>query len=524
MESHNRKGTAMASDNVGVEREVKFGVDLSFALPNLGGVCPGITYLPDQELRAEYLDTADRRLWHRDITLRFRTVDHAGIGTWTLKLPTAGFGPTLDGTELSWLGPREAIPAEATRVLRGLVRGSTLDRLVEMVTARRRFALHDADGGKWGELDDDTVAVIGGPRDGTRFRQIEVELESVGRSGLDGVVEQLRVAGAIVDNQPKVAKALGRAGLASADDVAPVDGGASLGDVVRASIANALDGILDHDYRLRLEPFDPLSLSVHHGRVASRRLRSDLKTLRPVLDPDWMARIRPELQWLGEVLGRVRDADVLAGHLSAARAVLLEDAEGIDELEQRLAHQRRTACWQLAEVLDSQRYVDLVDQLHTAARTTPFTASGRPGRPSPVSRVTDPASFALPPLIRDRFDALRQKVDGAGSHPSDVELHGIRIGAKQVRYAAEMAIPVIGIPARLTSVAAQKLQTVLGEHHDAVVAVQWLRQEGLAGTLAAGFAAGRLAAEQYRRQKRRRRQWRLVWDRLDSKEVRGWIS
>jgi CHAD domain-containing protein len=496
----------------------------TFALPDIGEASGGITPLPDQELRAEYLDTADLRLWAQGITLRFRTSEHAGSGTWTLKLPAAGSDPTLDRTELSWPGTRESFPGEAAGILRGLVRGSTLDQLVELVTTRRRVALHDAHGAKWGELDDDTVAVIGGPKNGSRFRQIEVELTPDGRSGLDRVVEQLTEAGAVVDNQPKIAIALGPAGLASADDRAPIDRHALLGDVVQASIAGALERILEHDHRLRLDPSDPPPHSVHHGRVATRRLRSDLKTLGPVLNPDWAAHIRAELQWLGEVFGRVRDADVLDGHLSDARAALPQDTVGIDELKQRLSDQRRAASRQLAEVLDSKRYLDLLDRLHTAARDAPFAAAGQPGRPSPDLRVTDPARRALPPLVRTGWRALRRKVGQAGGHPSEVELHRIRIAAKQVRYAVDMATPVIGDPARLTAAAAWHLQTVLGNHQDAVVAVQWLRRQGLAGSSAAGFAAGLLTAHQYGRQEELRRQWRSAWDRLDKKKVRGWIS
>ena len=522
-EPHNRKGVPMACVDDNVEREVKFGVGPSFTLPDLGGESRGITPLPGQELRAEYLDTADLRLWAHGITLRFRTGEQPGSGTWTLKLPTAGPGPTLDRSELSWSGTRESFPAEAAGVLRGLVRGSTLDRLVEMQTTRRRLALHDDNGAKWGELDDDTVAVIGGARDGTVFRQIEVELTPDGRSELDRVVEHLTQAGAVVDNQPKIAIALGSTDLASADDIAPIDGRAWLGEVAQASIAEALDKILENDYRLRLDHSDPQPHSVHHGRVATRRLRSDLKTLGPVLDSDWTTHIRAELQWLGEVLGRVRDADVLAGHLSDARAAFPDDAEGIDELKQCLAVQRDAASRQLAEVLDSKRYLDLLDQLHTSARAASFAAAEGPERSFLAPMPTEPARRALPPLVQKGLRALRRKVKHAGRHPSDLELHRIRIAAKQVRYAVDMATPVIGEPARLTAAAAWQLQTVLGNHQDAVMAVRWLRRQGLAGSSAAGFAAGLLTAQQCRRQEKLRRQWRSAWDKLD-KNARDWVS
>jgi len=44
--------------------------------------------------------------------------------------------------------------------------------------------------------------------------------------------------------------------------------------------------------------------------VASRRLRSDLRTFRRILDPAWRTGLSAELRWMGDVLGAVRDRDV----------------------------------------------------------------------------------------------------------------------------------------------------------------------------------------------------------------------
>ena len=90
---------------------------------------------------------------------------------------------------------------------------------------------------------------------------------------------------------------------------------ATVGDVIRSSIANGYERLLDHDYRLRLRPGDPPEHAVHQARVATRRLRSDLKTFGPFLDPVWLRHTTAELKWLGNRLGQVRDADVLAQRL-----------------------------------------------------------------------------------------------------------------------------------------------------------------------------------------------------------------
>ena len=61
---------------------------------------------------------------------------------------------------------------------------------------------------------------------------------------------------------------------------------------------------------------------VHQARVATRRLRSDLRTFQPLLDEAWADALRDELRWLGAELGRVRDAEVLRDRLRAAATTL----------------------------------------------------------------------------------------------------------------------------------------------------------------------------------------------------------
>ncbi len=309
-----------------VEREVKLKADLDLALPDLRGVVGGTYRLPEQDLRAAYFDTPDFRLWSRGITLRHRLGEGPASGMWTLKLPEKPTGATLDRTELSWPGSRDEIPAEAQRLLRGLVRSAELCQVAELNTVRRPLELHDKGGQSWAVMDDDTVTVSGGPRDGLRFRQVELELaddrprRSVSRE-LDQVVRVLRKAGARHDGSPKLARALGKEAGSTPHAVAQADVGtrSSLEAVIRHSINDGLDRLLDHDYRLRLSAYDPPAYDIHQARVATRRLRSDLRTFRPALDPVWVRHTRDELRWIGSALGNVRDVDVLTSGLSMRR-------------------------------------------------------------------------------------------------------------------------------------------------------------------------------------------------------------
>ena len=112
----------------------------------------------------------------------------------------------------------------------------------------------------------------------------------------------------------------------------------------------------------------------------------------------------------------------------------------------------------------------------------------------------------------------------AGRHPSDRDLHRIRIGAKQLRYAAEAATPVVGERARRTAKKAERLQEILGEHHDAVNAEEWLRIAGLEGPVSARFEAGVLAAGERTRQRELRQEWQRQRRSLASKNEKRWLA
>ena len=491
-----------------LERELKLEADLDFVVPDLTGLAGEPERLPTQELRTSYFDTADFRLWRQGMTLRLR-VEHGRDGDsamWTLKRTQRPDGPTLDRTEESWAGDTQHLPTEVADLLRGVVRRASLEKVADLVTTRRRLLFHDPDGTPSVELDDDTVTVVSGGRDGLRFRQLELELRG-GHAVPEVLLRRLRTAGAHPDEEPKLAKAVDLPAVAAGPGPKP-----RLADVVRDRIGSLLRDLLENDVMLRRDPSNPSNppiAAVHDARVATRRLRSDLKTFRPALDPIWVRRTRDELEWLGGLLGRVRDVDVLAPKVRNDPGDRTSDSDGKAVLRSALAHQRRAAARDLADALASPRYLDLLDRLHAAARVPPFSADGP---------AMDPARRALPRLVRRAWRRLDREVDAAGAEPSDAGLHRIRIKAKEVRYAAEA---VCGKDARRLANAAKRLQDLLGEHHDAVAAEAWLRDQASSPLVA--FAAGRLSAEQHQRQVELREEWPRAWRSLSQKKRRAWL-
>jgi CHAD domain-containing protein len=513
------------------EREIKLGADLDFELPDLRRIVGGTERLPEAQMRTIYFDTDDLRLWAEGLTLRHRMGESPETeGIWTLKIPADGPGAFLERQEITWPGHPDTVPEVARSLLRGIIRHRELGVVVELHSTRRRLVLHDRSGQAWGEVDDDTVSVVGGPRDGDRFRQLEIELRDLPETtrlrpskqsprqlasteAVEVVVKRLRAAGATRGDGQKLAKALGLEDKAAPPALRrpPAFGRhSSVGDVVRVSLTQGCRGLSAADLPLRSTPSDPPAEAVHQARVATRRLRSDLKALAPVLDPVWVRHTRRELKWLGEVLGAVRDADVLDGQLTPHGKISSVELGGVAELRGRLAGQRQVAVEELTDALGSDRYLILLDRLYAAAARPPYEAHGA----SPAAA----ARRVLPAILRRRRKALARKVvrvgAGGGRRPSDGELHEIRIRAKQVRYVAETATPVLGKSAAKMAKAAEKLQSVLGHHHDAVVAGQWLAANVMSLSPGEAFAAGALTAENRRHQTQLRGQWRPVWQAL----------
>ncbi len=501
-----------------MEREVKLEADLAFTLPDLRDLVGGTERLPEENLWTIYFDTADLRLWQRGITFRHRSGDQSDPGIWTIKLPKASRGATLDRRELTWSGSPDSLPDGAMKILQGLVRRSPLKQIAHIETLRRRLTLQGHRDLTLGELDDDTVTIHGGPNDGRRFRQIELEVEERDVELVEQVLDRLRAAGARPDRAgPKLGRALGHDSFEGQKvKLGPTS---LMRDVVKASIAGALDRILDHEYLLRIDETEPPAHDVHQTRVASRRLRSDLKTFEDVFDPVWVRHIRRDLKWFGRSLGIVRDVDVLCVELEGREESRSADLQGSAQLASELQQQRRSASIDLAEVLASERYLRLLDKLYAAAERPPLTRNTSHGHIAAESR----AGKALPLLVRRPWKRLRRQVKRAGNRPTDYQLHRIRIRSKQLRYACEAASAVIGRPARKMGKAAEHLQTELGMHHDAVEGEKWLRTEAARGSGSLVFSAGQLTGQAQLRQREASQRWRGIWKELRRKNLRHWL-
>jgi CHAD domain-containing protein len=233
---------------------------------------------------------------------------------------------------------------------------------------------------------------------------------------------------------------------------------------------------------------DPEDL--HKFRVATRRIRSLLRSTRSLVeDADESERIRAELKWLASLLGDVRDRDVLIEYLLGESETL--DGAPLGAILELLDEERQEAQQALLAGLDSPRYAAVVADLRSPTAL-------RKGK-------------TLDEAARKEYRRLAKTMGGLGRNPEDDELHEARIRVKRARYAAEAADGSARFVER-----AKQLQDVLGEHQDAVVAEERVREllERVRGTGRTAFAAGRLVERQGARRAAARDAWPRAWRRL----------
>ncbi len=280
--------------------------------------------------------------------------------------------------------------------------------------------------------------------------------------------------------------------------------------VIERMIASSAQRLITNDHVVRLG-VDPEG--VHQARVATRRLRSDLRLVRSLLDPTWVDDLRRELRWFGGALGAVRDLDVLQQRFLEHSALVPADLRGdVALVLDRLRAGRDPAREALLSAMHDARYERLLGALRAAASSP---------------RVHDQwanerADETVAALMHAPWVHLKNVCDGLEADSPDAALHEARIRAKRVRYAAEALAPVFGKPAHRFARRAEALQEVLGLHQDAVVALAWLRTSD--GVSDLGFIAGTLAGIEATLREDARRRWPRRWRdlRLRRKAPRFW--
>jgi CHAD domain-containing protein len=473
---------------VAPEIETKFDVAPDFAMPPLDALASTHGHVDVDvdvvHLVSTYYDTEARDLLRQRLALRRRLGD-ADTG-WQLKVPAS------EGrTELRWPPEGDEPPIEMLDLLGPFLRGHPLHPAVTLDVTRTRHRLVAEVGGMLAEIAADDVRAIdeGGGVRAPRWHEVEVELGSGSRDLLQEVGKLLRRAGACPStSRSKLARAtvgIGNEGVGTPRTSA----GALLLDYLNTQA----DAIVAGHFAIHRDADD----SVHKTRVACRRIRSTLRTFGDFFDAEQASAFDAELRWYAEVLGNVRDAEVLRARFKTAVADLPADVAVGDvgqRIDKHLEAEHAERMNQLRVAMRSERYAALLAEIGRWRADPPFTAAA--GRPAE----------ALQKVVVRMAKRLRKRVTRAteaGGAPED--MHRARKTGKRTRYAAEVA-PVRDIPDLVHDATA--LQDILGEYQDSVVATALLQRLAEDAPAEAAFGYGVLVARERRLAEEARQQAR----------------
>jgi CHAD domain-containing protein len=381
----------------------------------------------------------DRALAQHGISVRVQG-DHCFV-----QLPDGEFS-TNSAT------PR-AVPREVQDVLLGVRGGRRLVPVGRSDTVRRTSEIVDADGQFAASVTDDEVieTAADGGEVTQRRRAITVD------AGADALRTALR----------RELKRSGAKRTRSAAKAAPSVPAKT--DTVGRLLLDYLDdqraAILASDVDLRRG-----ADVVHAARVAMRRYRSALRVFGDLVDADRASALDAELRWIAGELGTARDAEVERARLNQAVATLEPElvlGPVLARIDEALLSDQAKARSRVDRVMRGRRYLALLAELDSWHEAPPLT-----------DVAANDASTAAR-YVRKAERTMRKRLRGIAS-ADDNALHSARKAAKRSRYAAELATPVLGKPAKRIASRSKKLQTHLGHYLDTTLACRTLLQLGRA--------------------------------------------
>lgn len=436
-----------------VEAERKYQLDADQQPPSLAAL-GGLGRTREFVMVAAYYDTLDFRLTRAGCVLRRRAGgDDEG---WHLKLP----GPnSVHRIEVQEPLAATRVPATLRAQVADIVSNAALVPVASLRTLRAETPLLGADGARLAVICDDRVTATVG-KGVTDWRELEVELLTGPASLLEDVDVLLTAAGiAHAGGGSKIAQALTGALVASsARTVTPET---AAWEVVRDYLAAQVGVLQSREAAVRVDEPD----AVHRSRVATRRLRSALRTFAGLFDRAVIRELRDELRWHAEELGAPRDAEVLKERLLESLAALPPELapEAIrTRITQSLDEAHRRAHAELVTTMGQERY----DRLHVSLE--------RLVADPPLNDLAVPsAGTVLPAMLNATEHRVHRLAEHARAKPADLtRWHEVRKAAKAARYCSEALVKAFGAPAKELAEAWEKVTEAFGEVQDTVVAQQ----------------------------------------------------
>ena len=421
------------------DRVIKFQVPPSFTVPESLG-----TLLSPRVFTSTYFDSTHHRLGQLGMTLRKRV--ERGQSAWQLKIPSGE-----QHIELEVESGSRRIPSQLLDLLIAFFRHEEPMQIGKIRVWRTRVCVQRGQR-KVAELTLDSVALMNNNKIISRFQELALQSKGGGQKHLKDLRRTLEKSGGqLKPLRPKIFQALH---LSFPLQPKLLGSTTPIPEHIQGHLSNQLRQMLLHDPGTRLGR-DMEAL--HQMRVATRRMRALLRTASPFLIPKWSKPVRREVRWIGSLLGKVRDFDVLLENFSQQFSDLPEkDRRGLTWILTTFENQRSIARAKLLEGLRSDRYLQFLDDLENSLIQIPQ-------RPTTLTLID-----VTRKSIHKLFDAIAQSHVPAHSE----ELHRIRILLKRSRYAIELSAPFLGKIGKSFLQQAKRTQELLGHVQDTIVGEQ----------------------------------------------------
>ncbi len=213
--------------------------------------------------------------------------------------------------------------------------------------------------------------------------------------------------------------------------------------------------------------------AVHQMRVASRRLRAALALFEPVLPADVFVRWQKQVRKVTRSLGAARDLDVQIAQIDlfVAEQTQRNCLPGVKRLTLRLKQRRskrQRGVLRAMKRLEASRVLDDMSlyarQWQVRSRLEAMKAGG------------DEALAAAGSAIRERIGNLLTFEPFVELPDRISELHAMRIAAKRLRYCLEIFDELYDGRLKVFVKQVKRVQTLLGDIHDADVWIEMLPQ------------------------------------------------
>jgi len=199
--------------------------------------------------------------------------------------------------------------------------------------------------------------------------------------------------------------------------------------------------------------------TIHDIRVASRRVQQILDYLYPAPRPPAVRRLRSRLRRSRRILGKLRDYDVFIAAIDKRlKSKRLAQRQAWTAIHDRLKQRRIKLMKKARERFDKEDIPGLCTQLNSLLNNGDLqfdAAKSPPLRPEAIV-------IALKRLWQDLSDEAAESL----RKPRPVNIHGVRIKAKRLRYLLEVAEELGNPHAEMPLVWLRRLQQQLGDWHD----------------------------------------------------------